>query len=198
MRRPRVRVPTSVAPAFVIVLAAALVAAPVSAVEVLDTSGNPGTYSIKDTLAKPGVTCQFEDHVAQIDEQLDRVRARSLKVRGHKPFLTWVGYRFRVYQRAALETDYELVFKGALTKRRASTTDSSSLPGAIVEPTRRTGGLGLPRHPRPLLVQGRLEVEGEGQGPRRHGGLSTRAPVRGLVPHRQPGDGGECFYNFWT
>ena len=134
MRRSRVRVPTAVASALVVALAAVLVAAPVSAVEVLGTSGNPGTYSIKDTLAKPGVTCRFEDRAAQIDEQLDQVRARSLKVRGHKPFLTWVGYRFRVYQRAALETDYELVFKGALAKRRASKTEPARFPARSWRP----------------------------------------------------------------
>jgi hypothetical protein len=77
------RLSTLVAPALVVALAAVLVAGPVSAVEVLGTSGNPGTYSIKDTLAKPGVTCRFEDRIAHIDEQLDRVSARSLKVRGH-------------------------------------------------------------------------------------------------------------------
>jgi hypothetical protein len=97
-------------------------------------AGTPETYTIKDTLAKPGVTCRFEDRVNHIDEQLDRVSARSLQVRGHKPFLTWVGYRFRVYQRAALETDYELVFKSALTKRRASTTDPASFPARSWSP----------------------------------------------------------------
>src|SRR4029079_13759546 len=102
---------TRTAAALLLTVAATLIAAPVGAVEVLDTSGDPGTYTIRDTVSRPSVRCRFEDAVAHLDEQLDRVSALPLKVRVIRAIRTWVGYRFSVLQRPALEPDYAFVHK---------------------------------------------------------------------------------------
>ena len=111
---------------------------------------------------------------------------------------TWVGYRFRVYQRAALETDYELVFKGALTKRRASTTDPARFPARSWSPPE-----GLAASDFRVIVDvfwfkagSKSQARGKVRGVLevyRHVHPSEDSFVVG-----KPGDGGECFYNFWT
>jgi hypothetical protein len=184
--------------AAIVGLTASLLATPAAAVEVLGTSGTPGMYGVKDTPTRPGVVCRFENHGSKVEEELDRVRARKLRIRGHESFDTWVGYRFRVFERLAPETDYELAFKGALLKRQASASDPARFGARSWSPPE-----DLPASDFRVIIDlvwykagSKSKVRGRVRGVLEV--YKHTHPAASSFVEGSPGDGGECFYNFWT
>ena len=78
------------------VLLTSMATSPAAAFEVLKETGVTGEYKVIDKIAKPGVVCKYEDHDALIDEELERIRIRSVKTKGARAAKRWVGYRFLI------------------------------------------------------------------------------------------------------
>lgn len=123
--RSRARTRSAIAASTACLLAMALLSAPVGAFEEMNAKGVIGIYSITDSLAKAGAVCRFEDGAAMPDEELDRIRVRSLETLGPKASKTWVGYRFSVLRRTPPSTDYVFVFKSKVRKQRASASTAT-------------------------------------------------------------------------
>lgn len=111
------------------VLSLSLVASPVAGFEVLRDTGLTGDYTVTDEVGTPGVVCKYEDHIKSSDEELDRIRIRSITTKGPRARKRWVGYRFLIVRKSpASAPDYKIIFKSKILKARASKTHAVSFP----------------------------------------------------------------------
>jgi hypothetical protein len=193
---PRTR--STIAAATAGLLVVALLAAPVGAFEEMNAKGVIGIYSINDSLARAGVVCLFENGAAKPDDELDRIRVRSLKTLGPKAGKTWVGYRFSVLRRLPPSTDYEFVFKSGIRKQRASASKATlfrartwTAPEDVVVSDYRVL-IDLFYYARGSRTRVRGKVRGVMEV------HEHKLPGESAFRVGKPGDGGECFYNFWT
>ena len=131
MRRLRASIALSAA-----VLATALIAPAVGALEEGSNTGTTGDYTVQDFNGSPGVKCKYENNPGTQNDELNRIKIKPVFTHGPFAQKTWVGFRFLIKRNTVPfgDDDFRTVFRSRIQKARANDAEVAFFRGGWVAP----------------------------------------------------------------